>query len=131
MINIDGVIYYIDMDKLLDFVLSSNENERNCSQTIIQSYGYPRNQMGEFMTDEKFTLMSKEVSEAKQGIAETNQNIRYDMMKTFLSVLLDISQNDFASTGKETSDFTLEDLSFGQRLAFNTLYEKGIIVLKP
>lgn len=130
MIDIDGVFYYIDTDRLFDFLCTVKGDGRNESQTIVQAYGYPRNQMGEFNTDDKFQLLTKEVSEGKQGLADTQMNLRYDLFKTMLSVLVDISQNDFGNEGEHYDDFTLNDMTFGQRIAFNTLVNLGIIVEK-
>lgn len=130
MIDIDGKYYYIDTEKLFDFLCTVKDDGRNESQTIVQAYGYPRNQMGEFNTDEKFQLLTKEVSEGKQGLADTQMNLRYDLFKTLLSVLVDISQNDFGNEGEHYDDFTLNDMTFGQRIAFNTLLNIGIIVEK-
>lgn len=130
MIDIDGIYYYIDTEKLFDFLCSMKTDNKNESQTIVQAYGYPRNQMGEFNVDEKFQLLTKEVSEGKQGLADTQMNLRYDMFKTLLSVLVDVSQNDYGSGGEHYDDFTLNDLTFGQRIALNTLMNLGIIAEK-
>lgn len=130
MIAIDDRYFYIDTKKLFAFIMKEDSATRNDSQTIVQTYGYPRNQMGEFNTDEKFTMLSKEVSEGKQSMHDVNSNMKYDFMKMLISILVDVSQNDFGSSGELQSNFRLDDLTFGQRLAFNTLVDSGILIEK-
>jgi len=126
MIKIDGKYYTFDFDKVLEFVMNNSNGEKGSQQTILQQYGYPRNNMGEPMTDREFILLAKEVSEVKQTYVDINQNLKYDMCKTMITFLMDVSQSRIID-GVATKNVSLKDLSFGQIVVFNTLIKYGIL----
>ena len=67
--------------------------------------------------------MLQEVSENKSTLNETMNNVRYD----FIHILLNTIFTTFTNNMNQIITLTPEDLSFGQKLAFNTLINKNII----
>lgn len=110
MIEIDGKAYYIDIDALINWVSQTPSSEKNV--TTITTINYP-------ITEEDEEPFDKEVSETKSMLNEVFNNIRYDVIRTLMNCL-------FNSYG-ETINISLSELTFGQKLAFNSLVEKKII----
>lgn len=116
-IEINGNFYAIDLHKIMDFINQSQD----VTQTINQTYGIPLSHDGVCVSD--FQLVNKEVSEIKSNGSEFMANIRYNLITNFLNlVLLPISDGDSLITVMNK-----ESMHVGQRFAFNTLYEMGII----
>ena len=108
MIDIDGVIYKIDIDVLMDLVAETTSCEKNIS--TITTLNYP-------LTDED--IIEKEVSESKATLNDTMNNIRYDLIRNLINTLF--------TTYNDVVTFSLKDLTVGQKIAFNTLFAKNII----
>jgi hypothetical protein len=117
-LEIEDKYYAIDMDKAIEFI----SKDGNSTQTINQNYGIPINDNGKIGTEIK--LISKELSETKEPISENMSNIRFSML-TFLLNTLMAPLSD--GTGNVIVIESLKTLHFGQLLAFNTLFEMGII----
>ena len=121
-IEYDGSYYAIDMNAIMEFVSGSTNDPANGGSTVTQTYGIPN-----FSDDEgeikpgKFQLLSKDITESKSGINDNLANIRYDMIKNLLSILLINQANEAASTSSPSN------FDFGQLLAFNTLLAEKII----
>lgn len=114
MLEIDGKCYKIDIDAFIEWVALTPVSERNVMTTT--TINYPMTDSGEEFTE-------KEVSENKSTMNDVFSNIRYDVLRTLLNVLLTSYTNEMGSS----LTFSLEDLTFGQRLAFNSLLAKNII----
>ena len=114
MLDIDGVIYKIDIDALMAWVSETPSSERNVN--TITTLNYP-------LTDEGEEIVEKEVSENKTTLNDTMNNIRYDLIKNLINTLF-IMHTDETYT---TSPFNLSGLTVGQKIAFNTLFAKNII----
>ena len=108
MIDIDGVIYKIDIDALMAWVSETPSSEKNIS--TITTLNYP-------LTDED--IIEKEVSESKATLNDTMNNIRYDLIRNLINTLF--------TTYNDVVTFSLKDLTVGQKIAFNTLFTKNII----
>ena len=108
MIDIDGVIYKIDIDALMAWVAETPSCEKNIS--TITTLNYP-------LTDED--IIEKEVSESKATLNDTMNNIRYDLIRNLINTLF-TNINDVVT-------YSLKDLTVGQKIAFNTLFAKNII----
>lgn len=115
MIEIDGKYYIIDLDKLMSWVSETPSSEKNIS--TITTMTYPATNDGEQETIEK------EVSESKSTLNEIMNNVRYDLIRSLINVILTIFVNDT----NQVLILTKDDLTFGQKLAFNTLLHKKII----
>lgn len=108
MIDIDGVIYKIDIDVLMAWVAETPSCEKNIS--TITTLNYP-------LTDED--IIEKEVSESKATLNDTMNNIRYDLIRNLINTLF--------TTYNDVVTYSLKDLTIGQKIAFNTLFAKNII----
>lgn len=117
-LEIDGKYYAIDMDKVIEFI----KEDSATTQNINQNYGIPINDNGKIGSEIK--LISKEVSESKDTVSETMSNLRYSILTYFMNVIM-APMSD--GTGNVIVIENLKTMHFGQILAFNTLYEMGII----
>ena len=114
MILINNKCYIIDLDKLMAWVSETPSSEKNIS-TVTTMY-YP-------ITDE-VDVVEKEISENKSSLNDVMNNIRYDLIRNLLTVLLTTYTDDMNRI--ITRD--VSDLSFTQQIAFNTLLNKKIII---
>ena len=112
MIDIDGVIYKIDIDALMAWVSETPSSEKNIS--TITTLNYP-------LSDED--IIEKEVSESKATLNDTMNNIRYDLIRNLINTLFTTYTNNL----NDIVTHSLKDLTFGQTIAFNTLFAKNII----
>ena len=110
MIDIDGIIYKLDIDALMAWVSETPSSEKNIS--TITTLNYP-------LTDESEEIVEKEVSESKTALNDTMNNIRYDLIRNLINTLF-TNINDIVT-------YSLKDLTIGQKIAFNTLFAKNII----
>jgi len=112
MIDINGVIYKIDIDVLMAWISETPSSEKNIS--TITTLNYP-------LTDED--IIEKEVSETKATLNDTMNNIRYDLIRNLMNTLFTTDTNNI----NDIVTYSLKDLTFGQKIAFNTLFAKNII----
>lgn len=92
--------YYIDLDTLMKFIC---DNEKYVSSTITESYGETDN--------EEMDLLSKEVVESVDNFNTYIMQNKYEIVKTMLDAVL----------------YTNDYVTNGQKLAFNTFINSGII----
>lgn len=114
MIDIDGIIYKLDIDALMAWVSETPSSEKNIS--TITTLNYP-------LTDEGEEIVEKEVSESKAALNDTMNNIRYDIIRNLINTLFTTYTNNL----NDIVTHSLKDLTFGQIIAFNTLFAKNII----
>lgn len=112
MIDIDGIIYKIDIDVLMAWVSETPSSEKNIN--TITTLNYP-------LTEED--IIEKEVSESKTTLNDTMNNIRYDLIRNLINTLFETNTNSI----NDNVTYSLKDLTFGQKIAFNTLFAKNII----
>lgn len=115
MIDIAGKYYKIDIDALMAWVSETPTSEKNTS--TITTLTYP-------ITEEEDDVVEKEISENKSTLNDTMNNIRYDLIRNIINVLFSLSTNETDGT----PIFSLKDLSFAQKITFNTLLSKKIII---
>lgn len=116
MIEIEGKYYVIDMDKMMAWVVETPASEKNINTITTMSYPITND-------DDEEEIVEKEVSENKSTLNETMNNVRYD----FIRILMNTIFTTFTNNMNQIITLTPEDLSFGQKLAFNTLINKNII----
>ena len=116
MIEIEGKYYVIDMDKMMAWVVETPASEKNINTITTMSYPITND-------DDEEEIVEKEVSENKSTLNETMNNVRYDFIRILLNTIL----TTFTNNMNQIITLTPEDLSFGQKLAFNTLINKNII----
>ena len=105
---INGKVYYLDIQKMIDFCLiSENKNVRD--NEITEGY--------EKLSDETnvLTLTSRVIRETSGVSNPQNDMITYDLFKMCLSILL----------GQEAGDAYKFNISFA--IAFNTLVELEVL----
>jgi len=114
MIEFGGIMYYIDIDAL-EKVISPELPTGKLVETHTKTY-----------LDEKGKIISVEVNETStERVREVNA-AKYDLMRTMIEVILDVTDTDEIddTMGAERG---LEKGSLSFKIAFNTLYEYGII----
>jgi hypothetical protein len=69
-------------------------------------------------------MVEKEITENKSTLNDVFNNVRYDFVRSLINTLLTITVDGMGNVfGTRIEDFT-----FGQKLAFNTLLAKKIII---
>ena len=116
MILINNKCYIIDLDKLMAWGSETPGSEKNISTVTTMSYP--------ITNDDEVDVVEKEISENKSSLNDVMNNIRYDLIRNLLTVLLTTYTDDMNRI--ITRD--VSDLSFTQQIAFNTLLNKKIII---
>lgn len=110
---LNGKGFAIDMSKLMAWVSKTPSSEKNVTTLITETFPMQTDD------EENFDVASKEISESKTTLNEVMNNIRYDFAKQLISPLISYIDMDIKS---------YEDLTFAQKLCFNTLLKEGIII---
>lgn len=123
----NGHYYSINMDKYMEFISETKNSEKDNSTVITQVFSdsedeYERPNNEQMLPP--FKVVSKEITENKNNTNPIFNNIRYDLLKTLLTTLISPYYNQDGSFIMFNSE---EDLFLGQKIAFNTLLNKGII----
>ena len=95
---------------------SDDDSEKNISTVTTMSYP--------ITNDDEVDVVEKEISENKSSLNDVMNNIRYDLIRNLLTILLTTYTDDMNRI--ITRD--VSDLSFTQQIAFNTLLNKKIII---
>lgn len=111
--QIEDKIYYINLNNLYSFVSQTPSSEKMINTTITQYY------KGDECEDN-----GKEIVESKSSLNDTMNNMRYDMAKYLISVLF---SERISPDGRFENIIAIKDLSFSQRIVFNTLIEHKIL----
>ena len=114
--QIDGKIYYFNLDVVFELVSKIPNNEKIINTTITQYYG------GD---SEKNANNGKEIVESKGSVNETMSNVRYDFIKYLISCLL---SNKYDLNNSPMIIMPLYELAFALGLCLNTLIEYKIIL---
>lgn len=112
--QIDGKVYYLNIDNLFSIVSDTPQKERPISTTITQVYG----------DNDEIEGNAKEIVESKSNFNETMNNVRYDMLKNLITCLLTTTIDTEGAILRVTH---LKDMTFAQGLCFNTLIEYNIL----
>ena len=102
----------VDVDKFTKYCLTS-DNEKSKDTEITE--GYEKNDNGDMIQ------VSKIIREVNSQGNMQNDTIRYDLIKTLLSVVLDKKVMSFGNLDNELK------FDFSFNLAFSTLLKTGII----
>jgi|TARA_R110000782_G_scaffold65140_3_gene132673 hypothetical protein len=114
MIQFGENTYYIDIDKL-ESVISTALDTTKLIETKTTTY-----------LDSKGDIISVEIIEtSNERVREVNA-AKYDLLRTMVEVVLDVTDSDEldATLG---ADRGLDKSSLSFKIAFNTLYEYGIL----
>ena len=118
-VEFEGKCYMIDLDKLLETVTKSSATVKD--QTKVETWGYVTDEKGN--TD--FKTIQKEFSETSSDGRETFSTIRYDLVKNLINLIVSPIADENGNVLRITS---FDDMFFGQKIAFNTLLNEGIII---
>lgn len=112
MIRMSGKEYAIDVQKVFEFVNYSDKNTSS-EQEITDGY--------EMLDDGKGSLRqtSKVIRELKAPGNSQIDNIKYDLVKSLISMLITFDDTD--------RDYDEDDLPFGVRITMNTLIAEGLL----
>ena len=119
MFKFGDKIYAINISKIMRWVSTTPQEERNILTTITQVQPLQTTDYDIDDEDISIEVASKEITENKTTLNDTMNNVRYDLIKMILSELFTHPNNE------SNSDWTL--LSFTQKICFNTLAKEGII----
>lgn len=114
MIEFGGNTYYIDIDVLNDTITPKTDGSKQ-SSTHTKTY-----------LDGLGTIISVEVDESSHERVTEVSAAKYDIIRTMLDVVLDITDADEVddTMGAERG---LEKTTISFKIAFNTLYHYGIL----
>jgi len=110
----DDKKYALDLNKCIEFMLSGKDTETSKSETY-----------GLLEDSDKLQVISRELSETNSNCNDVISNIKYDLLKNILNMLL---SPIFDSSGQPLMVKCFDHMHFGQMLAFNTLVNAGILV---
>lgn len=119
MLKLGNKAYAIDISKIMRWVSTTPQEERNILTTITQVQPLQTTDYGIDDEDVTIDVASKEITENKTTLNDTMNNVRYDLIKMILSELFTYTNNE------SNSGWT--PLSFTQKICFNTLAKEGII----
>lgn len=104
----ENAYFILDIDNIIDFVFD-DENERDSDSEITETY---------VADDEenKIELVNKQVREVKSRKDNSSkETIKYDLIKTFLTIL---NESDYNESGS---------FSLSESIIFNTMLTKNLI----
>ena len=114
MIEFGGIIYYIDIETL-EKVISPKLDPTKLIETHTKTY-----------LDEDGKILSVEVNESSTERVREINAAKYELINTMIQVILDVIEtDDMDDTMGPEIGLSKTSLSF--KIAFNTLFEYGII----
>lgn len=129
--DIDGTIYSINLEKFMEFVYSITQEEKDSTTNITQIFAVESElnepnsseMHNENMSDlSQLKPVSKEIEENKANNNTAFNNIRYDLLRILLNIVINPYYNPDGSL------IINDEMFLGQKIAFNTLLNNGILV---
>lgn len=120
MIEFKNDFYAIDINRFFD-VFSGNMLDENDINTVITA---TYSEDGTANND--LSLISKEVVESKRNGIDTLYGLRYDTLKFLVDTLFTVQYDEKNGCVKDIK--TYDDLTFAQKIAFNSLLNDGILI---
>lgn len=130
-IDIDGTVYSINLEKFMEFVYSITPDEKDSTTNITQIFSV-ETELGENSSSElhnenisdlsQLKPVSKEIEENKSNNNTAFNNIRYDLLRILLNIVINPYYNSDGSL------IVNNEMFLGQKIAFNTLLNNGILV---
>ncbi len=115
MIDFGGVQYYIDLNKISSIVLSESKKKPVENISVIDTTT---------TTDVSGEMTTTTTKQTVSNVAKEIESMKYDVIKTMIEVLVD---NDDELDDSLGTDRALASTTLGYKLAFNTLYQCGIL----
>lgn len=109
MVNIDGQLYYLDINAITEFVFKKSDEEQSVEQQLLYGNKNTLVQQTDIIkhNDDKYT------------------QIRYDLIKNMLDVVYNSGVE--SEEGGITYIQSMDDNSIGSKLIFNTLLINGFV----
>ena len=117
--NIEGNTYALNLEKLMEFIITPMNRELDGNTTLVQCY-----ENNHLDSNPGLSFTKKEISENKTNINELTCSMRYNVIMEMLNILTTPLTDE---NGMLISLLNLESWPFGHALAFNTLLEMGVI----
>jgi len=114
MIEFGGVVYYIDIDALQKIVTPKG----------VKATDIVKTKDSKTVTNEEGKVVGTEVIESERERGADIEVVKYDTIRLLLETIIDNNDEIDDSMG---ADRALEKTSINFKLAFNTLYNYGII----
>lgn len=95
--------YILDLENIIKFCFDNDDKTSDSEITEV------------YVTDENsknLTLTSKQLREVKSGDVSSRQTVKYDLIKTFISDLMDMDDSN---------------LTFGDSVIVNTMLSEGLL----
>lgn len=106
--------YIINFDKFFDLITKKNQNEKNNEATITEIWQPDGN--GDLQ------MVNKEMVDNKYDINNHLCGLRYDFINGLINQVLSVYSTDEGETFKNESQ-----MSFGQKIIFDTFVNEGVI----
>jgi hypothetical protein len=120
MFKIGEKVYLLNIDAIIEYITKSDDSTKNVNTQTVNHYRSNDStdaSVGTFGGE--LVYVGKEVSEDKHTKSETIDTIRYDLIKSMIETLLNISFD-----GDEDD---LTSITFGEKIIFNSFIEKGFL----
>jgi hypothetical protein len=115
MIEFGGIYYYIDINAFDKAVTSPNKTNKEDKQTETKT-----------VTDDKGNVIGTEINTISREKDKEIETAKYDVLRLMLEVLIEHG-NDEDNDTTLGADRALEKNSLSYKIAFNTLYNYGIL----
>ena len=112
--------YAIDINRFFEVFSGNMLDENDVNTVITATYGE------DGTNNNDLSLISKEVVESKRNGIDTLYGLRYDTLKFLVDTLFTIQYDEKNGCAKDVRDY--EDLTFAQKIAFNSLLNEGILI---
>jgi hypothetical protein len=122
MIEFDGKYYALDINRLITAVFENKEVDKTKDRSKVETWGLASTGEG---NEPEFRVIQKEVSESNSDSNENYASYRYDLVKNLLNLILSPLADE---NGGIMRINTLDEMYFGQMIAFNTLVNEGILI---
>lgn len=120
MIEFKNEKYAIDINRFFEVFSGNLLNESDVNTVITATYGE------DATSNNDLSLISKEVVESKRNGIDTLYGLRYDTLKFLADTLFTPQYDEQNGCTKEIN--TYDDLTFSQKIAFNSLLNEGILI---
>lgn len=125
--NINGKLYYINLDNLFKLVGELPSKEKMVNTTITQIYSNDVYSEDDEDVEQPIDVFGngKEIVESKSNTNETMSTVRYDLIRFMITTLFNDKYN---SNGVLVSVDDTYELTMAQKIALNTLIEYKILM---
>ena len=125
--NINGKLYYINLDNLFKLVGELPSKEKMVNTTITQIYSNDVYDEDDEHIEQPIDVFGngKEIVESKSNTNETMSTVRYDLIRFMITTIFNDKYN---SNGVLVSVDDTYELTMAQKIALNTLIEYKILM---